>query len=170
MKFSRFIFIIFLILYIFLLTICIKSYLYIRDIEMIIFWTVSFLLNIGIIIFYVKKELRLSMIICCIIFINFILLALFLFLHGNSYYLKQLTLINKIFDYLFTLCLVIVSGNWLLPIIYHVGTKGIVKHQKTTVLKVSEHTQFTEEDAKCQLIEKPKEQTVLGTSNKEGKK
>jgi len=121
-KFLQFLIIGFMIvLYIVLTAICIGYFFYVEDITMVVFWLVSLLLNIGIIVFVVKNRLKLSHIICIIVFINFVLLALYVFFNGNLNYLKGRTTIEKILDYLFSVVLVSITGNWMLPLLYYFG-------------------------------------------------
>jgi hypothetical protein len=117
----------FMILFYVALTIfCFRYFFYVEDISMVVFWFISLLINICIIIFSEKKKLKLQYMFCIIVFINFVILALYVFFNGNLNYLKRLTIIEKISQYLFSVVLIIISGNWLLPLIYYYIRKKLM--------------------------------------------
>jgi len=106
-------------IYFSLLIICINNFIYIEDIKIVIFWLITMVLNIIIIVFTLKKKLRFLQILSITIIFNFIILALCLFL-SNVYLLKLLTIIEKIKFYLYCVFLVAINGNWLLPLMYFI--------------------------------------------------
>jgi hypothetical protein len=99
---------------------------YAKDMFLMVFWVVSLLMNIGIVIIN-SRRLKLSKIIIEIFLSNFIILAVYIFLKGNFNLLKRLTTAEKFLDYFFAVFVIIITGNWSLPLIYYIMQKYIRK-------------------------------------------
>ncbi len=97
-----------------------------------IFWLCSLTINIGIIIFDKFKRVRIYYIICIVIFLNSMFAACVTVFNGFSRTISDGAMLNYVSqNFPFVLKINILTGNWLLPIIY--SLRRLVKKMEADI-------------------------------------
>ena len=119
-------FILLVLIYVFLVFGFIEFFLHFKKDKLLLYsWLISFFFNVACIIMsnFVKKKKPLKFTIYNIVFFNFVLLAL-LDMFRIPYLFQYLLNIKWIIGIYLTIVMhIIITGNWLLPLLYYYGTE-----------------------------------------------